>query len=94
MSREAEISLDNVTQGADVDDRYMTNIPGIFACGNVLHVHDLVDFVSMEAARAGKNAALYAAGTLTDAGKIVTVKAGMGSAMWFHNVSAKVKMYR
>jgi len=78
LSREAEVSLDNVTQGADVDDRYMTNIPGIFACGNVLHVHDLVDFVSMEAARAGKNAALYAAGALADAGKIVNVKSGDG----------------
>lgn len=78
LSREAELSLDNVTQGADVDDRYMTNIPGIFACGNVLHVHDLVDFVSMEAARAGKNAALYVIGKFADVGKIVTVKAGDG----------------
>lgn len=37
----------------------MTNIDGVFACGNVLHVHDLVDYVSEEAATAGKNAALY-----------------------------------
>ena len=53
-----------VTQGAVVDDTCMTEIPGIFACGNVLHVHDLVDFVSMEAARAGMNAAKYVAGEI------------------------------
>lgn len=78
LTREAEVLIDNVTQGADVDDSCMTKIPGIFACGNVLHVHDLVDFVSMEAARAGRNAALYAAGRLAGQDKEVAVKAGEG----------------
>lgn len=64
LSREANVPIDMVTQGAVVDDTCMTEIPGIFACGNVLHVHDLVDFVSMEAARAGMNAAKYVAGEI------------------------------
>lgn len=59
LTREAQVLIEDNTSGANVDDHYMTKIPGIFACGNVLHVHDLVDFVSMEAARAGRNAAQY-----------------------------------
>ncbi len=59
LSLDAEVALDPVTKGAYVDDRRQTNIPGIFACGNVLHVHDLVDNVSVEAEIAGKNAAEY-----------------------------------
>ena len=55
----AGISLDRVTGGAAVDGRRETEIPGIFACGNVLHVHDLVDFVSEEAVIAGKAAAAH-----------------------------------
>ena len=78
LTREAGVTIDDVTQGASVDDCCMTKTPGIFACGNVLHVHDLVDFVSMEAARAGKNAALYAAGKLGGASEGITVKAGDG----------------
>ena len=53
------ISLDRVTSGAAVDQDRQTEIPGIFSCGNVLHVHDLVDFVSEEAEIAGKSAAEY-----------------------------------
>ena len=45
--------------GPEVGDDLSTSVPGVFACGNVLHVHDLVDFVSQEAARAGENAARY-----------------------------------
>ena len=78
LTREAGVKIDDVTQGASVDDCCMTKTPGIFACGNVLHVHDLVDFVSMDAARAGKNAALYVAGKLGDATEDITVKAGDG----------------
>ena len=48
-----------MTSGPEVDDRLQTGIDGVFACGNVLHVHDLVDYVSQEAALAGENAALY-----------------------------------
>ena len=50
------------TQGAVVDDTLQTSVEGVFACGNVLHVHDLVDFVSEESAKAGKAAADYVLG--------------------------------
>lgn len=53
------IELNPVTSGPKVNERLETSIEGVFACGNVLHVHDLVDFVSEEAAAAGKNAAMY-----------------------------------
>ena len=59
LSQRAGVKLDSVTGGPVVYDDLSTSVPGIFACGNVLHVHDLVDFVSEEAARAGKNAANY-----------------------------------
>ena len=53
------VELNPVTSGPKVNERLETTIEGVFACGNVLHVHDLVDFVSEEAAAAGKNAAMY-----------------------------------
>lgn len=59
LSRSAGVSLNPVTSGPVVNDSLETNIDGIFACGNVLHVHDLVDYVSQEASTAGKNAAAY-----------------------------------
>ena len=59
VSLSAEIPLDPVTSGAIVDENRQTLIDGIFACGNVLHVHDLVDNVSDEAEIAGKSAALF-----------------------------------
>ena len=59
--------MDRVTSGAQVDAERQTTVPGIFACGNVLHVHDLVDNVSEEAAIAGENAAKFALGTLQKA---------------------------
>ena len=55
----AKIALDPVTSGAVVDEHRMTEIDGIFACGNVLQVHDLVDYVSDEAEIAGRSAAMY-----------------------------------
>ncbi len=60
LSREAKVKLHPVTTGAVVDENLMTNIKGIFAAGNVLHVHDLVDHVSEEAELAGENAAKFA----------------------------------
>ena len=57
LSRQAEVPLSPVTNGPIVDENLETEVPGIFACGNVLHVHDLVDFVSQEAAAAGRFAA-------------------------------------
>lgn len=62
LTSQAGIELDPVTGGAVVSDDLSTSLPGVFACGNVLHVHDLVDFVSTEAARAGESAAEYVLG--------------------------------
>lgn len=59
LSKSAGVALNPVTSGPIVNDSLETNIEGIFACGNVLHVHDLVDYVSQEAFAAGKNAANY-----------------------------------
>ncbi len=53
------VELSPVTGGATVDESLETSVPGVFACGNVLHVHDLVDYVSGEASEAGKHAAEY-----------------------------------
>lgn len=64
LSKGAGIVLDPVTGGAVVDENRQTTAEGIFACGNVLHVHDLVDFVSGEAEIAGKSAAAYLMGNL------------------------------
>ncbi len=60
LSREAGIELSPITRGPVVDESLQTNVEGVFACGNVLHVHDLVDFVSQEAAVAGESAARFA----------------------------------
>ncbi len=59
LTRSAGIPMDPITGGALVDEACQTQIPGVFACGNVLQVHDLVDYVSEEAERAGKGAARY-----------------------------------
>lgn len=59
LTQKAGISLDRITNGAVVDQDRQTEASGIFACGNVLHVHDLVDYVSDEAELAGKAAAEY-----------------------------------
>lgn len=59
ISSKANVELSNLTKGPIVDDYLQTNQEGIFACGNVLHVHDLVDYVSNEAALAGNYAAKY-----------------------------------
>lgn len=74
LTKDAGISLDRVTGGAVVDGERETEIPGIFACGNVLHVHDLVDYVSEEAVIAGEAAVRYIRGEKqhTAAIKLVT----------------------
>ena len=67
LSKTAGVPLDRVTNGATVDQDRQTDVPGIYACGNVLHVHDLVDFVSEEAEIAGKSAAAYIHGEHAEA---------------------------
>ena len=59
LSRQVGVQLSPVTNGPKVNESLETNLPGVFACGNVLHVHDLVDYVSEEAVQAGRNAAKY-----------------------------------
>ncbi len=65
LSREAGIVLDPITGGPQVDDRGQTSLPGIFACGNVLQVHDIVDNVSLEAEYILEGVAEYLGGKLT-----------------------------
>jgi hypothetical protein len=78
------------TSGAHVDDSFMTTIPGIFSCGNVLHVHDLVDYVSDEAAVVGQNAAAYLEGDVTPQESYISIKPkeGIGYVLP-HRVSGK-----
>ena len=64
LSKGANVKLSPITSGAEVDQDRQTDIPGVFSCGNVLHVHDLVDFVSEEAEIAGTAAAEFINGTL------------------------------
>ena len=59
LSQSAGVTINPITNGPAVNESLETNIPGVFAAGNVLHVHDLVDFVSEEAAAAGRNAAAF-----------------------------------
>ncbi len=76
LTTAAGIEMDRVTSGAKVDAARQTSVPGIFACGNVLHVHDLVDNVSQEAQIAGENAAKYALGTLPVADTVKVIPEG------------------
>jgi NADPH-dependent 2,4-dienoyl-CoA reductase/sulfur reductase-like enzyme len=66
LSKQAGIVLDEATGGAVVDENFMTSCEGIFACGNVLLVHDIVDYVTLDAGKAGKNAAHYVKGELKE----------------------------
>ena len=77
LTRSAGIPMDPITNGAMVDEHCQTAVPGIFACGNVLHVHDLVDYVSDEAERAGKGAVSFIAGLAEEKTAIAT-KPGYG----------------
>lgn len=64
LSTKAEVKLSRVTSGPEVNDMMETNVDGIFACGNVLHVHDLVDYVTLESYTAGMNAAKFVKGEM------------------------------
>lgn len=75
LSRKFGVKLSQVTGGAIVDENLETSVSGVFACGNTLHVHDVVDFVTLEAERAGKSAAEYVLGKVRTEERI-SVKAG------------------
>lgn len=72
------IDMNSVTAGPTVNESFETSEEGIFACGNVLHVHDLVDYVSDEAKRAGKNAAIYLLGKSKKARKWIKLSGEQG----------------
>lgn len=76
LSQQAGVELSRVTNGPIVNESLETNIPGIFACGNVLHVHDLVDFVSQEAAKAGEKAARYVLEGIPDSEHEIPIQTG------------------
>ena len=79
LSTAAGVQLNPVTGGPVVNESLQTNIEGVFACGNVLHVHDLVDYVSEEAAKAGVTASRYARGEHSaESGREIAVKAEGG----------------
>ena len=81
LSNKAGIQMNPVTSGPIVNESLETNIPGVFACGNVLHVHDLVDYVSEEATKAGANAAKFVKNGGKDEAKghVVDLKATDGA---------------
>ena len=78
LSRQAGIEIDKRTSGPIVNESMETSVEGIFACGNVVHVHDLVDFVSEESMRAGRNAAKYVKKEMTSNGEEIPVNISGG----------------
>lgn len=79
LSKGIGVSMSRITSGPEVNDQLETSAEGVFACGNVLHVHDLVDYVSEEAGLAGTNAAAYVqSGKEREAGHIAELKAENG----------------
>lgn len=81
LSRKLGVEINPATGGAVVDENLQTNIPGVFAGGNVLHVHDLVDFVSAEAVRAARGIVRYLGGELAPSGCPVTAGANLKYAI-------------
>jgi len=98
LTRAARISIDAITAGAVVNESRETEIPGIFACGNVLHVHDLVDYVTLESQLAGKGAADYIQGKSDPEPDYVPAK-GINGVRYIvpqrvnRHVSESVKLY-
>ena len=70
LSKKASVEIDRRTSGPVVNESMETSVEGIFACGNVVHVHDLVDFVTAESQRAGRNAAKYIKGEIKNSGRL------------------------
>ena len=88
ISRGMGVELNPVTSGPRVNESLETNMEGVFACGNVLHVHDLVDFVSQEATMAGTCAAAYVKTGRTEETEEIPVKCGSGVR---YTVPAKIR---
>ena len=78
LSRSCGVKINPATNGPVVNESFETSIPGVFACGNVLHVHDLVDYVSEESGRAGRSAARYVNSKKSEEGPVITIKNGNG----------------
>jgi NADPH-dependent 2,4-dienoyl-CoA reductase/sulfur reductase-like enzyme len=78
LSRAAGIEMDPRTRGPVVFENTETSLPGIFACGNVLHVHDIADLVTLESQKAGRAAAGYALGKKAKSAPVISVKNGKG----------------
>ncbi|MBN2558184.1 MAG: FAD-dependent oxidoreductase [Clostridia bacterium] len=99
LSREAGIIIDPVTGGAIVNQNLETSVEGIFACGNVLHVHDLVDYVAIEAERAAKSAVEKIKGKGKDPKKRIQITAGNGirytvpQIIDYYDENEKIKIY-
>lgn len=91
LSGRLGLAINPATNGPLVNESLETEVPGVFACGNVLHVHDLVDYVSEEAAQAGRKAAAYLAGSLPVPQKEIPVHAGEGVR---YTVPASVDVHR
>ena len=89
LTRKCGIKMDKCTNGPAVYENMETSVPGIFACGNVVHVHDLVDFVTAEAQKAGRGAAAYVLGKKADEGKTLTTACGSSVT---YTVPQKIRM--
>lgn len=90
LSRGAGIDIDSITSGPIVDESMQTSIPGVFACGNVVHVHDLVDFVTQESRLAGIGASKYIKGEIDISKEVINSKTGKGIRYVVpHNINAK-----
>lgn len=76
ISSASGIAIDSTTSGPVVDEHMQTSVEGIFACGNTVHVHDLVDFVTQESLRAGENASKYVQGIHTKNPKNIVLRPG------------------
>jgi NADPH-dependent 2,4-dienoyl-CoA reductase/sulfur reductase-like enzyme len=78
LSKSADIEIDAKTGGPIVSESMETSTDGIFACGNVVHVHDLADYVTLEAQRAGRSAAKYVKESFNHKKPVICVKPGQG----------------
>ena len=76
ISASIGVAIDSATSGPVVNEHMQTSATGIFACGNTVHVHDLVDFVTAESLRAGENAAKFVQGKIVQDGKKITLRPG------------------